>query len=416
MFKLQPSRVVGQTFLSLCDQAWLSALNLVLGLVLIRLVSKDSYGVYSQIFVAGLFSTSVLEAVISNPLVNLLSGQSNTRRVAIIANMDRYQSRVTTVLAVFLAAICMLTLHATGQPHPLLVGGIFGMFIKANGQREYARSIAFLEFRTDRVLALDLWYGAGVLAGLLLLLWTSLLDVAGIFAVFTLANFGSLLLSGRFPARRAARRADYRDTVRQAWRRGRLGLPGAGLAWGGNYSYLYLAAAWLGTTAVAELTASRLLLMPISLCVVAWSRVARPHLGDLMAERAGKRLSRFLLGSSAGLLVLSGGYVLALSVMFPWLRVHVLAGKYDTVEPLLIWWGLYFSVYTVRRIGTDALLGRDSYGYMLIESILSFVAILLVLRISVVNYGLAGAVIAMIVVETLSLVMTWGIYWSRRDA
>ncbi|WP_066453705.1 lipopolysaccharide biosynthesis protein [Castellaniella caeni] len=416
MHTFHSSRVVGQTFLSFCDQAWLSALNLVLGLVLIRLVSKEAYGVYSQVFAAGLLATSVLEALISNPLVNLVSGHDAARRARVLADMSRYQGRITTVLAVLLALLCAWALWATRQPHPALVGLVFGVFIKANGQREYARSLAFLHFQTHRVLALDCWYGGGVLLGLLLLLALSALDVAGIFAVFAAANAGALLLSGQWAANRATRRAGYADTVHQAWRRGRLGLPGAGLAWGGNYSYLYLAAAWLGATAVAELTASRLLLMPISLCVVAWSRVARPHLGNLVAEGGGGRLRRFLLVSVAGLLGLSVLYTLALLLAFPWLKVHVLASKYDAVGPLLILWGIYFAVYSVRRVGTDALLGRDRYGFMLVESVLSFSAILLMLKLAVGRYGLPGAIIAMIAVEIFSFILTWGMVWRQREA
>ncbi|KAB0609134.1 lipopolysaccharide biosynthesis protein [Castellaniella defragrans] len=426
---MPPPRLLGQAALSMLDQACLSALNLALGLILIRLVSKDAYGVYSQIFAAGLFATSMLEALVSNPMVNLASGRSGARLGGLIENMGRYQGRISTGLAVILGALCAgWSAAAADQAHPLLLGLAFGLFVKANALREYARSVAFLDFKPVRVLRIDLLYAACVLLGTLLLARFDRLGLEALFLVFALANVLAHVLAdvlapgpARAPAppgrggawigRSRPARADYAETVGQAWKRGRLGVPGAGLAWGVNYSYLYLAALWLGPQAPAELTASRLLLMPISLCVVAWSRVARPRIGQLLAQPDAGRIHRLLLRSVAALVALALLYIALLQGLFPWLQVHVLAGKYDTVQPLLLWWGLYFVVYTARWVGTMALMGQDAYGYMLIESILSFIAIFVALKVAVDRHGLPGAIIALIAVELFSLAMTWGRYW-----
>lgn len=410
--KLRSSRLLNQAFLSLFDQAWLSALNLVLGLVLIRMVSKESYGVYSQLFAAGLFATSVLEALVSNPLVNVVSGKSGGERAEIIRHISRYQGRASSLVAVLLGLGCAWASSLTAQAQPLVLGVVFGLFIKLNAMREFARSLAFLGGRPASVLRVDLWYGGGVLLGIAALLLFGWLHLAGIFGVFALANLGACLLAGLAPRRVAggAGGAAYAQTVRQVWRRGRLGLPGAGLAWGVNYSYLYLVAAWLGAAAAAELAASRLLLMPVSLLVVAWSRVARPQVGSLVAANDHQALNHLLLKSLLALLALAAAYVLAAWLLLPWLQTHVLAGKYDAAGPLLLWWGLYFAIYTTRWVGTVALMGKDYYGFMLIESVMSFVAMFGVLALAVPRYGEQGAIIALIVVELFSLAMTWGRY------
>ena len=408
MLKLRSSRLLNQALLSLFDQAWLSALNLAIGLILIRMVSKDSYGVYSQLFAAGLFAVSMLESIVSNPLVNVVSGKPPEDRASIIQNMGRYQGRVSTLMALVLGTVCAGVALALSLPDPWLLGGIFALFVKANAQREYARSLAFLDQRPQRVLRMDLWYGAGVLLGILALMWASRLRVEGVFAVFALASVAALPLAGESWPWRWEKRADYRETVRQAWRRGRLALPGAGLAWGVNYSYLYLVAAWLGAAASAELMASRLLLMPISLCVVAWARVARPRIGELVARRAQHELDKLFAWSVAMLLALSAVYVLVLWQLFPWLKVYALAGKYDSAEPLLLWWGIYFAVYTVRWVGTAALMGKDNYGFLLIQDIIAFCAVLAAMALLVPGLGLAGAIIALIIVETFNLLMIWG--------
>ncbi|MCB5364553.1 hypothetical protein H0484_12430 [Pusillimonas sp. CC-YST705] len=416
MLKLRSSRLLSQAFLSLFDQAWLSALNLALGLVLIRMVSKESYGVYSQLFAAGLFATSLLEALVSNPLVNVVSGKSGDERAVIIQHISRYQGRASSLIAVLLGLGCAWASSLTAQPYPLLLGVVFGLFIKLNAMREYARSLAFLEGLPTRVLRVDLWYGISVFLGVVALYLCTYLQLVGIFGVFALANISACLLAGQAPGRTVRAGGEtYAETVRQVWRRGRLGLPGAGLAWGVNYSYLYLVAAWLGAAAAAELAASRLLLMPVSLLVVAWSRVARPQVGRLVVADAHQDLNRLLFKSLLALLALAATYVLAAWLLLPWLQTYVLAGKYDAAGPLLLWWGGYFAIYTIRWVGTIALMGKDYYGFMLIESVMSFAAMFGVLALAVPRYGERGAIIALIVVELFSLAMTWGRYLYREQ-
>ena len=64
------------------------------------------------------------------------------------------------------------------------------------------------------------------------------------------------------------------------------------MAWVASYSYLYLAAAFLGVTAAADLNAARLLLMPVALLTVAWGRVARPVITRWQAEGRERDLTR----------------------------------------------------------------------------------------------------------------------------
>ena len=415
MSKYRLPKMLSQAAVSVLDQAWLSALNFMLGLALIRLATKDAYGVYAQLFAAGLFATSVLESVVLNPLVNLVSGRNREDETTAIGHMDRYQRRLGSVVALVLGAACAGIAVHTAQPHPLTLGIAFAAFIKANASREYARSIAFIEFQPERVLRIDVAYGAALILGVGTLAWFGLWRIDGIFAVLALANLVTLSIEGRPAYRMAGALGNYHETVRQAWKRGRLGLPGTILAWIVNYSYLYLAAAWLGASASADLNASRLLLMPISLSVVAWSRVARPRIGRLVGESRQMQLDRLLGFSLLALLLSTALYVVALWFALPWLQVHVLGGKYDNAGPLLLLWGIYFAVNAARWVGTAALMGKDRYGFMLVESVVCFIAMFVALAVAVPLYGVSGAVIALIAVEGLSLAMTWGIYWYARS-
>src|SRR5690606_17564694 len=150
--------------------------------------------------------------------------------------------------------------------------------------------------------------------------------------------------------------------------------------------------------------------MPVSLCAVAWFRVAWPEIGRLTAEQRWRPLNRLLGYSIVALLALALLYILALWLSFPWLNRYLLTGKYEAAEPLLLWWGAYFMVYAARWVGSAALMGQDAYGFMLIESVLSFMVVFAALALLMPRFGLPGAVFALIVVELFSLLVTWGKY------
>lgn len=81
------------------DQAWLSALNLALGLVLIRLATKETYGIYAQLYVGALFVVSVSDSLIINPLTTRLNNGNLANRLPMIGASSSLQGRLALALS-----------------------------------------------------------------------------------------------------------------------------------------------------------------------------------------------------------------------------------------------------------------------------------------------------------------------------
>lgn len=398
--------------LSVIDQAWLSLLNLALGLILIRLTAKEAYGVYAQLYVAGIFAATIAEALITNPLTTLAARAQDGERAALITHLRRFQGRLSTAVGILFGIVCAGVAVWADIPQPAWLALGFGLYVKTNAAREYRRSVLFVMGSTPQVLRTDVQYGVAVLAGTGLLVWMGTLFLPAVFGMLALANVVALM-GTRLPQAAAAGAApDYREAVAQAWKRGRLGLPGAVLAWIINYSYLYVAAAWLGATATADLNASRLLLMPIAMTVMAWSRVARPMIGRQLAQNDSRGLFRLLLTSTAAVEAVTLAYVAVLWLALPWLQQHMLGEKYANVQPLVMGWGLYFAINATRSIGTAALMSADRYGATLAVAVVSLTLTLVSMNLTIPSYGAVGAIIALTIVETVSLVLIWSA-WRR---
>ncbi|MBS7811745.1 lipopolysaccharide biosynthesis protein [Roseococcus pinisoli] len=396
---------------SILDQAWLSMLNLTLGLILIRLASKDDYGIYTQLYVAGIFAAGIGEALITSPLTTLASTYPEDQRRAMVGHLDRFQGRLSTIVALLFGLGCAAVTNWAQMGQPLWLGLGFAFYVKTNAIREYRRSSLFIEGEAQRVLWIDLRYGIAALACTGLLIWMEWLHIPAVFGMLGVANLVALLGTHAHPVPATDAVPDYRYAVREAWKRGRLGLPGSILAWIINYSYLYLTAAWLGAAATADLNASRLLLMPISLTVLAWSRVARPLIGRRLIERDRRGLRRLLVVSVVGMEVLTLAYIGVLWLAFPLLQQHVLGANYASAQHLVLGWGFYFAVNAARWIGTAALLAVDRYGSTLAVTAVSLTLVLISMNILIPRYGTAGAVMSLTLVETVGLILVWFIYW-----
>lgn len=410
-------KLLTHSLASLLDQALLSGLNFALGLILIRLASKESYGIYSQLYVAGIFASTVIEALITGPLTTIAPGKSEAERARLTTLLLRFQWQLSLALAILFGVASGAVAYTTGiDTHPLWLAGAFAFYILANAQREYHRSISFIEARPRRVLFTDITYALGVVVGIGVLLLVGYLTVPAILLVLGLANVIGMWRTTDHhaailpPADAQSQRLDYRAAVSAVMQRGRWALPGALVAWATNYSYLYLAAAILGVAASADLNASRLLLMPISLSVLAWSRVARPIVSRLFAARDWKHLDRLAWASVAAIEIVTIAYVVVLWLMLPWLQAHVLGSKYHGLEPMVLAWGGYFAINAARWIGSSWLTSNDQYKLLLISGIACLLIMLAASAIFIPLYGTWGAILALIVVEAFDLVLIWAIF------
>ncbi len=397
-------RLLVHSLTSVIDQAGLSALNLLLGLALIRWTSKAEYGLYAQLYVASLFAVSMLESVIINPLTTLAPTMTRSRRARFIAHLSRFQRRVTLIVSLLFGTITAFLLWWLKVPEAGAIALAFAAYVGTSGMREFQRGLGFLQGQPGLVLRTDALFAGVTVIGVIVMWLTDHLTLVAVLTVLAVANALAWASTPRQP-RAPGGAAAAREALATVWQRGRLGLPGALSSWAINYSYLFLAAAWLGVTAAADLNAARLLLMPVSLLVVAWSRVARPQLSRAMAVRDLPQVRQLLLVSVTGLTVAALLYLLPLWWLLPWLQTHVLGPDYGHVQHLIWPWAIYFVLYLWHMVGSATLLSADRYHQLLAAALASLPVMALALLALLPLQGTAGAVQALILVEVFNLVL-----------
>jgi len=79
------TRLLNRSVLSLIDQVALSGLNFVIGILLIRWVSKDEYGLYTTLFSAGILASTLLDALVGTTITTLAGPLEGSDRQRLLA-------------------------------------------------------------------------------------------------------------------------------------------------------------------------------------------------------------------------------------------------------------------------------------------------------------------------------------------
>lgn len=277
--------MIKRSITSVVDQALLSGLNFLVGLYLIAAVPKDAYGLYVQLFAVGVLSCAVLDALIANALANLssrLSSDEMATKVVSAQLLARLLGFVLALVGMGLAyGLQSGVQHGMGR---LQLAFAFGCYLAALSFRDFKRVLLYLEQRTLDVMKLDGIFVAGALLGGLGLHLAGIVSLLSVLLVLTLANLLALFLTASKISSfsRDTQWSTLRGAWLEFWNITHWALPGLALGWLGTSLYLYVVGFHLGLGATAELNASRLLLMPVTLLTVAWQQMARPDIAKLI--------------------------------------------------------------------------------------------------------------------------------------
>ncbi|MFZ6687297.1 lipopolysaccharide biosynthesis protein [Undibacterium sp. SXout11W] len=419
-------KFLSTSFISVIDQGMLSGLNLLIGMMLWRLIEKSDYGLYSLLYAVGLLAGLVIDSWIAGPLATVANVVHESARRILLRRYWYRQIFCTLWMGAvsFLVAEFSPLFSSDVSSVNNLMGLIFALYVIGNGFREYGRTVGFIQSDLHSVFRQDIVYVLAVVAGLALLILYQHVEVIYVFAVLAGSSFLSALFGRERLRDRTATTSseiDQEDMALIAQHQatitghGRWAVVGVIVGWLTNYSYLYLAKLWMNSEAVADLNASRLLLMPIPLIVAAWSRVARPEAGRLIAAQQWARLKRFTFLSIVGIEVIVVAYVGLLLLTFPFIEIHWIGSetKYHGLEPLMMMWGAYFAVNAVRWIGTTWLMSGGAFRSMFFLGTVTLILVLGITSFAIPYWGTAGAIFALIFVEIFETVVVWKFIFPR---
>lgn len=330
------------------DQGMLSAANFFIAIILIKTVPKVDYGYYSIAFSISLFLISVQNAIVNTPLAVLLVTKKGGEKESYAASLC-YGQFLVLLPAVCLGLVTIIIIRPWGLDSTqasiaaaLCIGAVGLLF------RQFLRAYYFAEEVPLQVLKMDALYMAIFLCFIALSYLFLTISVAAIFILMGVSG-----LMGALPFTRNRgwqyRRESIREGYRENWTLGKWALLGVLVTHVQNYSYLYLLGALLGSVAVAEVSAARLLLMPLLLVQEGWGKIAVPH-GSKLREQ--NQIGRFFKEQVLASVIFTLGIAAYLVLVLTFRRTiqgSLLSGKYENSFDYVLFWGAIFAIRFITQ-------------------------------------------------------------------
>ncbi len=393
------------------DQALLSLLSFLIAIFLIKTVPKTDYGYYSVALPVMLFLIAVQNAIVNTPLAVLLPSKKDAEQKQYAASLFYGQFLLIIPLAgaglFFIALPWFLGVDSTqGAIAAALCLAATGILY-----REFLRSYFFAEETPVQVLKLDVGYVFIFSCLVALSYFTFNISVAGL---FLLMGISAIIVAPIFKRRLgwAFDKKSIRKSYHENWKYGRWSLFGVIVTHIQTYSYVYLLGMLLGSVAVADVSAARILMMPLVLVESGWGKVVRPYGSKLREQNlSGIFYKRQVLAS----LVLTFGICLyTLLVLFASgiLEKYILSEKYANSFQFIQYWG---AVFVVGFIGKNASFGLQVMKDFKNVSIINFITMLITVGYGfflIQSHGIQGALIAVIIGKGISAIFLW-IYFTK---
>lgn len=392
--------------ISAIDQGLLSAVNFLVQIILIKNIEKTEYGYYALALTFISYFISIQNAIINTPITVLLAGKKKEEKEDYISSVYSGQFFLVIplimlgIIIVFIFYLFGLNLKET-LVFVALCFSIFGILL-----REFLRAYFYAEENPSKALKLDFYYILLYIGLIIILLLTRHLSAAFVILFLGISSgFDSVLLNKELKLKFDLKK--IRKSFNENWRYGKWSLVGVTTTHIQNNAYLYLIGSILGTSAMADVSASRILMMPLGLLITGWGNVSRPHGARLREEGKLKRYYKELATISTAFTVLLFFSATLISIFSSPINKILFSKEYENVFDYIYIWAAIFSVSFIRA--------NASYGLQVIKHFKSLAKInILTLFITILfsyllipTLGISGALFASLIGESVFAITLW---------
>lgn len=392
------------------DQAVLSGLNFLISVILIKIVSKTDYGYYSIFFSIVLLMASFQTAVINTPLAVLLITKKGDEKKKYVGSLFFGQNLLLLPLAIIGLIGGLVSWYFNLIDHSLsaIIAAISLAFIGILC-REFLRAYFFADETPNTVLIIDVLY---VVLFIILGFVAYILSQLNVAIVFFFMGISSFLVGIFFVSRKKWRFSlgDIKSSYSENWKYGKWALFGVTVTHIQTYSYLYLLGIIVSTAAVADVSAARLLLMPLILVQEGWSKVILPHGSKLREVNRLPRLFKEQVAISLVFVIIVTSLVFALIFFKPLLLNIILSAKYENSFDYIFYWG---AIFVMGFIALNASFGLQVIKDFELISKINFVTMLVTVIMAyflIRSNDIIGGLIALLVGQTISAILLWYFY------
>lgn len=391
-----------RTLAGVADQAVISLANFAVALGVLRLGTKEEFGLYALGYMAVVVTNSFASGLFGGQFVVAQHGRPESARPAFAAALLLAQTGGVALACLLALAV----LAAAGRASPFLAATL--LVLPAAVAHDFLRIHRLALLRPQATLALDvlhavLWAGfalAGVALGLAV-------PVAAIGAHGAASAVTAVVAvtTARLPLRLGP--TGMGEALRTVWHHGRWSVGGVAVAMAQNQAHFYILGALAGLAAVAEVNAARMLMTPAALLLVGVNRTLVPGFAQMWASGEAGRIRRQAVLATSALLGAVLGFALLLWAAWDLVAVHVLQGRYDGIGPLVALWALIIGLQAVTETASGQMQAASRFRELALTIAIVAGPVVVALSPMILWLGGPGSLVTLAAGQAVLAVLLW---------
>jgi O-antigen/teichoic acid export membrane protein len=179
---------------------------------------------------------------------------------------------------------------------------------------------------------------------------------------------------------------------------------GAAIHWTFAQGYIYLVAGTLDVTAVATISATRLLMMPVNLMSSGIGSMTFPTVSKWLQDYPVRAVFHRLSLLAAGIAGLAMLYFVIMWFLREWVFTYVIKGHFEHRDTLLLLWSAVFLLMAVRDQMLYLPAARGRFRIMAWLTLLTAIVSLLISYVCMRMFGMVGALVGVLSGEAFNIV------------
>ncbi len=315
----------------IADQALLSGVNLVIGLLLARQLEPAAFGVYVVAFAVLLIGYSFQLSLITDPLLILGAPRTGREQSLYFGTLLRLQLLLSLAVALVLALVAGAMRAAWGGDSllPAALAGVALAAIPVQAQI-FFRALLFARLRPSAVLWNDAIYSFLRVGSLITLVQIEKLSVLSVLITMgASAGLAAVIAAAMCRDVLSARTARVIRTWNEHWDYGRWLLATSVAFWCSGQAPALLAASLLSPVAAAVIRACQYLATPLNVALTGLDGILAPRASRIRAANGDAGLRRFLRFFAFGAGVCVAVYAVILLPFVSSLMQFIYKGQYS---------------------------------------------------------------------------------------
>lgn len=394
--------LTGKAVITALDQGVLSVVNFLIGIVFIYYSTPEKYGTFTFFMSFFYLFSNIQNALINTPMIVLSPRMS-------IGDSKKFRKGLFVIL-IFYLVIVNISVNSVVLFNKNLISFIEVFIISTSIcfllLRDYFRTEEFAQLNPKAALFRDICYSVISFITIFFIVMYKKVEVSNVFLIIGVSSLvisipKLLVFLKEFPSK-----DDIKRSMQKSWIHSRWSLFGASASWLQGNAYIYIPFLLLGAKEVAFLSASRLLMTPMTLIITSYGNILRPLISRVLTnDKKSNQSVKIIVTSIYILLLLLFIYTSVIVLVLKYFPIDILPKDYHGLEKFVLVWALLYFVRIIRTNLSNYMQASLSFKPLAYIGV-SVAVVTLILTIGIVwFYGIDGTLIGLILGEIMFVIL-----------